>query len=279
MKADHVKHYKIREKSDGDYYIACRRPFAQLSELVNHYSQASNGLCCRLIKPCPKSARSIGPSVRGDEIDRNDLELKRELGSGNFGKVYYGLFRGQTEVAIKTLKPGAMTPTAFLQEASIMRKYRHNKLVPLYGVCSIGQPLLIVTEYMANGSLLDYLRHNPEGEACTIIDLIDMSAQIASGMAYLERMKLVHRDLAARNVLVGEKKVVKVADFGLARIIEEDYYVAQVGAKFPIKWTAPEAANKGKFTSKSDVWSFGILLYELITKGQIPYPGLYLIQL
>lgn len=293
LKLDHVKHYKIHTKPNGDFFITSRRSFVKLQDLIEHYSMASNGLCHRLTKPCPKVARAVvGPSVRSDEIDRRDLKLIKELGSGNFGKVYYGIYRGQTQVAIKTLKPGSMTVSAFLQEAAIMRRYRHEKLVPLYGVCSIGntfkiivvnfnsmsslllgQPLLIITEYMSKGSLLQYLRDHPESKSLTIMDLIDMASQIASGMAYLEKVKLVHRDLAARNVLVGENKIVKVADFGLARIIEEDYYIAQVGAKFPIKWTAPEAASKGKFTSKSDVWSFGILLYELITKGDGPYPG------
>lgn len=245
-----------------------------MQDLIEHYSTSANGLCHRLTKPCPKaSIGQIRPRT-GDEIDRRDLKFIRELGSGNFGKVFFGLYRGQTKVAIKTLKPGSMTPTAFLQEAAIMRRYRHDKLVPLYGVCSRGMPLLIITEFMSKGALLNYLRDNPESQTLTIIDLIDMASQIASGMSFLERVKLVHRDLAARNCLVGENRVVKVADFGLARIIEEDYYVAQVGAKFPIKWTAPEAASKGKFTSKSDVWSFGILLYELITKGQVPYPGM-----
>lgn len=100
-----------------------------------------------------------------------------------------------------------------------------------------------------------------------------MSAQIAAGMAYLESQNYIHRDLAARNVLVAEGNVVKIADFGLARLIKEDEYEARIGARFPIKWTAPEAANYSKFSIKSDVWSFGILLTELVTYGRIPYPG------
>jgi fyn-related kinase len=104
--------------------------------------------------------------------------------------------------------------------------------------------------------------------------LIDMAAQVAAGMAYLELHNYIHRDLAARNILVGENNICKVADFGLARLIADDEYNAHDGAKFPIKWTAPEAALYNRFSIKSDVWSFGVLLTELVTYGRIPYPGM-----
>lgn len=185
---------------------------------------------------------------------------------------YSRTWNGTTRVAIKTLKPGTMSPEAFLQEAQVMKKLRHEKLVQLYAVVS-EEPIYIVTEYMSKGSLLDFLK-GETGKYLRLPQLVDMAAQIASGMAYVERMNYVHRDLRAANILVGENLVCKVADFGLARLIEDNEYTARQGAKFPIKWTAPEAALYGRFTIKSDVWSFGILLTELTTKGRVPYPGM-----
>lgn len=233
------------------------------------------------------------------EIDRTSLKFVRKLGHGQFGEVWEGLWNNTTPVAIKTLKPGnskrklrnipkrfreqilivtlwilisgTMDPKDFLAEAQIMKKLRHSKLIQLYAVCTAEEPIYIITELMKNGSLLEFLQG--KGRNLKLAQLIDMAAQIASGMAYLESQNYIHRDLAARNVLVGENNIVKIADFGLARIIKEDEYEARVGARFPIKWTAPEAANYSKFSIKSDVWSFGILLTELITYGRIPYPG------
>ncbi|KAM9775224.1 tyrosine-protein kinase Yes-like [Syngnathus typhle] len=272
-RGDNVKHYKIRKLDSGGYYITTRAQFDTLQKLVKHYSEHADGLCHKLTSVCP----TVKPQTQGLakdawEIPRESLRLELKLGQGCFGEVWMGTWNGTTKVAIKTLKPGTMSPEAFLQEAQIMKKLRHDKLVPLYAVVS-EEPIYIVTEYMVKGSLLDFLKEG-DGKFLKLPLLVDMAAQIADGMAFIERMNYIHRDLRAANILVGDNLVCKIADFGLARLIEDNEYTARQGAKFPIKWTAPEAALYGRFTIKSDVWSFGILITELVTKGRVPYPGM-----
>ncbi|XP_072836369.1 tyrosine-protein kinase Fgr isoform X2 [Pogona vitticeps] len=273
MKGDHVKHYKIRKLDNGGYYITTRAQFETVQQLVQHYIEYNDGLCYLLTKVCPNlKPQTMGLSKDAWEIMRESIRFDKKLGMGCFGDVWMGTWNGTTKVAVKTLKPGTMSPEAFLEEAQIMKRLRHDKLVQLYAVVS-EEPIYIVTEFMSQGSLLDFLKDG-DGRFLKLPQLVDMAAQIAAGMAYIERMNYIHRDLRAANILVGDNLVCKIADFGLARLIEDNEYTARQGAKFPIKWTAPEAALYGKFTIKSDVWSFGILLTELVTKGRVPYPGM-----
>ena len=270
--AKKVRHHRIQKLDSGDYFVTPQVTFASIPELVAYYSKSSNGMLknpCIVVKP-----QNFGLSSEQDswEIDRKYIRFIKKLGAGRFGEVWMGIWNDTTEVAVKTLKPGTMGASEFLEEAALMKKLRHQNLVQLYAVCTKEKPFYIITEFMKYGKLLEYLRG--DGRSLKLPQLIDMGAQVASGMAYLEEKNYINRDLAARNILVGDNLICKVADFGLACVIEEDTYEAHTGAKFPIKWTAPEAAMYSHFTIKSDVWSFGILLYELITYGRFPYPGM-----
>ncbi|TKS76906.1 Tyrosine-protein kinase HCK [Collichthys lucidus] len=270
---DTVKHYKIRTLDNGGFYISPRNTFTTLQELVAHYKKQGDGLCQTLTSPClsPKPEKPWEKDAW--EIPRSSLKLERRLGAGQFGEVWMATYNKHTKVAVKTMKPGSMSVEAFMGEANLMKSLQHDKLVRLHAVVTKEEPIYIITEFMEKGSLLDFLKSD-EGNRVQLPKLIDFSAQTAEGMAYIEQRNYIHRDLRAANILVNKALVCKIADFGLARIIEDNEYTAREGAKFPIKWTAPEAINYGSFTIKSDVWSFGILLTEIISYGRTPYPGM-----
>ncbi|XP_068697768.1 ephrin type-A receptor 4-like [Montipora foliosa] len=220
------------------------------------------------------------------ELERNEIKFVKVLGGGNFGKVQKAIVRGTT-VAVKSLKDNATIKDKqdMLTELQVMKCLKpHPHVLQLIGCCSHSDPLLIALEYMPYGDLLGYLRKSRghcdiynSGEKkptsrLTAMDLLSFAWMIADGMSYLADMRVVHRDLAARNILVGENRVCKISDFGLARDVNADIYVRSSKARLPAKWMPPESLFLGESSTMSDVWSYGIVLWEVFTIGDSPYP-------
>ncbi|XP_015805239.3 high affinity nerve growth factor receptor [Nothobranchius furzeri] len=224
-------------------------------------------------------------------IKRQDIMLKWELGEGAFGKVYLAECANLSPdddkmlVAIKTLKDAnESTRQDFQREAELLTVLQHKHIVRFYGVCTDGEPLAMVFEYMRHGDLNRFLRaHGPDARILeeskmpplgqlTLPQMLHIAAQIASGMVYLASLHFVHRDLATRNCLVGEGLVVKIGDFGMSRdIYSTDYYRVGGRTMLPIRWMPPESIMYRKFTTESDIWSFGVVLWEIFTYGKQPW--------
>ncbi|KAJ8248807.1 hypothetical protein GJAV_G00227970 [Gymnothorax javanicus] len=224
------------------------------------------------------------------EVPREKITLCRELGQGSFGMVYEGIAKGvvkdepETRVAIKTVNESASMRERieFLNEASVMKEFNCHHVVRLLGVVSQGQPTLVIMELMTRGDLKSHLRslRSQENSSSSLMlpplkKMIQMAGEIADGMAYLNANKFVHRDLAARNCMVSEDFTVKIGDFGMTRdIYETDYYRKGGKGLLPVRWMAPESLKDGVFTTNSDVWSFGVVLWEIATLAEQPYQGM-----
>ncbi|CAF1487373.1 unnamed protein product [Adineta steineri] len=299
-----IQHYRVKlDPIRHTYTVDDEIFFPDLRLLVEHYELDADGLCCRLEKALNNKQDTvdsikIGGTVQQQQqqqplpvvivssqisstIDYRELHVGKLIGSGEFAEVYEGTYR-KVRVAIKSLKEPT-SAALFLHEADIMSSLKHRNLVHFLGVSQKpDNTIYLVTEFMVKGSLLHYLTTRGRS-VISQKDLLGFSIDTCEGLTYLEQNHVVHRDVAASNVLIADDNTAKVSDFGLAKFVEttgkengnkdsNGNLITTEKIKCRTKWTAPEALESKRYTHKSDMWSYGILLWEIYSYGRCPYP-------
>ncbi|GMS89789.1 hypothetical protein PENTCL1PPCAC_11964, partial [Pristionchus entomophagus] len=268
-KADLIKHFVINRSLTNKYSID-KDTFDSVVDLVKHYQDSKQSLTStyKVTIQRPLTRRSW-------QLDHCDIESTKKLGEGAFGEVHKGTLKlkkggKKVDVAIKLAKLDVMTKEQIkdiMREARLMRDFNHPNVTRLYGVAATQEPLMLVMELANNGALDSYLQKNE----CNLEKKMEMCTQSAWGIEYLHEKNCLHRDIASRNCLYGDGKV-KIADFGLSRIGAT--YQMNPKCRVPIRWLAPETLRTAMYSQKTDVWSFGIMCWEILNNGQEPYPGM-----
>ena len=265
-----IRHYRI-DIEFNKYYILSHAQFDSLNELVHHYMMKADYLICSLTIPIPKQVNIPIATNKEWEINNSSIKFSKCINTGRFGETWKGDCKSKGSVIIKTNIATNIVQETFLEEANILVRLNHKNIISLYAVCTESYPFYIVTEPM-NENLRDYLTIKKPTPA----ELVDIAIQVVEGMIYLEEQDYIHCDLRAFNILVGDNSTVKIANFHSAQHLNGNkYWTLEEGTKVAIRWTAPEGLALNRLSIKSDVWSFGMLLWELATKGYLPYPGMF----
>uniref|UniRef100_A0AAF5PNR0 Tyrosine-protein kinase n=1 Tax=Wuchereria bancrofti TaxID=6293 RepID=A0AAF5PNR0_WUCBA len=267
--SNEITNFIIKKTRPKHLYYVYIYAFKTISDLIAYHS--------RMKKPLNNENVCIVKGIaRSDwQLAHEQIERNKKLGEGAFGEVWegtlnLGVFRGYIPVAIKTLHSGNISADErikFLREANLMLKLSHPNIIKFYGVATLKDPIMIVMEFASGGSLLTRVQNTKRPP--TDADKIRYCAGAASGLAYLETMQIIHRDIAARNCLLSADDEVKLSDFGLSLLGIK--YRERSMKNVPIRWLSPETLKHGRFSSKTDVWSFGITIWEIYSSGQEPY--------
>jgi serine/threonine protein kinase len=247
-----------------------RKVFNTMQELIIYYRSGGNFLVCKLTDSCPKSSVDSASL----EIERSSLVLHKRLSSSGSDDMWYGTWTRagrQLPVHVQRLSPQLHSKTDVIHEMDMTCRFLHHNVVQLYGVSITREPMYVVSECLGNGSLLYYLREGG-GRCISFREKIDLAVQIAYGIDYLHSQLCIHRNVCAKNVLLSETNVPKIANFRYAKILTGETTILQLPVEeLHTRWYPPEVLESGHFSKKADIWSFGILLTEVLTNGKLPY--------